>query len=143
MLTIGELAARSGVAQSALRFYEQQGLIRATRTGGNQRRYERAELRRVAFIRIAQQIGVSLERIREALGELPEGRTPTKADWERLSRRWRADLDQRISLLERLRDNLTGCIGCGCLSLQTCKLYNPEDELSTKGSGAHRLIRSG
>ncbi|WP_117213039.1 redox-sensitive transcriptional activator SoxR [Allorhizocola rhizosphaerae] len=140
MLTIGELAARSGVAPSALRFYEQQGLIRATRTGGNQRRYERAELRRVAFIRIAQQIGVSLERIKDALGELPDGRTPTKADWERLSRRWRGELDERIALLERLRDDLTGCIGCGCLSLQTCKLYNPGDELATRGPGPHRLL---
>ena len=140
MLTIGELSVRSGVAPSALRFYEQQGLIRATRTGGNQRRYERAELRRVAFIRIAQQIGISLERIKDALGELPEGRTPTKADWERLSRRWRADLDERIALLERLRDNLTGCIGCGCLSLQTCKLYNPGDALVAEGAGPRRLL---
>ncbi len=142
MLTIGELSVRSGVAPSALRFYEQQGLIRSTRTGGNQRRYERTELRRVAFIRIAQQIGVSLERIKDALSELPEARTPTKADWERLSRRWRADLDERIALLERLRDNLTGCIGCGCLSLQTCKLYNPDDTLAAEGPGPRKLIRS-
>ncbi len=144
MLTIGELAARSGMAPSALRYYEQQGLIRSSRTGGNQRRYERAELRRVAFIRIAQQIGVSLERIKQALDELPDNRTPTRADWERLSRRWRADLDERIALLERVREDLTGCIGCGCLSLQTCKLYNAEDELASRGPGAHRLpVRSG
>src|SRR5262245_7634153 len=101
LLTIGELAARSGVAPSALRFYEQQGLIHSTRTGGNQRRYERSELRRVSFIRIAQQIGISLERIRQALAELPDSRTPTKADWERLSRTWRADLDERIRLLQK------------------------------------------
>lgn len=139
MLTIGEMSARSGVAPSALRFYEQQGLIRSTRTGGNQRRYERTELRRVAFIRIAQQVGVSLERIKEALSELPDGRTPTKADWEKLSRRWRSELDQRIALLERLRDNLTGCIGCGCLSLKSCRLYNPDDALAAEGSGPRKL----
>lgn len=136
LLTIGELSARSGVAASALRFYEQSGLIRSTRTSGNQRRYERTELRRVAFIRIAQQIGISLERIGQALAELPDSRTPTKADWERLSRRWRADLDERIALLQQLRDDLTGCIGCGCLSLQSCKINNPDDALAGKGQGA-------
>jgi MerR family transcriptional regulator, redox-sensitive transcriptional activator SoxR len=141
MLTIGELSARSGVAPSALRFYEQQGLIRSTRTGGNQRRYERSELRRVSFIRIAQQVGVSLDRIKMALAALPDNRTPTKADWERLSRQWRRDLDERITMLERLRDKLTGCIGCGCLSLQSCALYNPGDELAAEGPGPRRLIR--
>ena len=125
MLTIGELSARSGVAPSALRFYEQEGLISSTRTGGNQRRYERSELRRVSFIRIAQQVGISLERIRAALAELPESRTPTKLDWEKLSRQWRAELDERIGMLERLRDNLTGCIGCGCLSLQKLHALQP------------------
>src|SRR5688500_9346079 len=109
-LTIGELADRSGVAPSALRYYERMGLLRATRTVGNQRRYERAELRRVAFVRIAQQVGVSLEEIRAALAALPRSRTPTRADWARLSARWRTRLDDRIALLERLRDDLAGCI---------------------------------
>src|SRR3990170_1363508 len=127
-LTIGELSARSGVAPSALRYYERVGLIRAVRTGGNQRRYERAELRRVAFIRISQQVGVSLEEIREALASLPESRTPTKADWAALSARWRGRLDERIAFLERLRDDLTGCIGCGCLSLKRCRLSNTDDQ---------------
>jgi MerR family redox-sensitive transcriptional activator SoxR len=140
MLTIGELSARSGVAPSALRFYEQEGLISSQRTGGNQRRYERSELRRVSFIRIAQQVGISLERIRAALAELPESRTPTKSDWEKLSRQWRAELDERIGMLERLRDNLTGCIGCGCLSLKSCALYNPGDVLARDGSGPRRLL---
>jgi MerR family transcriptional regulator, redox-sensitive transcriptional activator SoxR len=139
-LTIGQLAARSGVAPSALRYYERLGLIRAGRTGGNQRRYERAELRRVAFIRIAQQVGVSLEEIRTALDSLPESRTPTKADWARLSALWQGRLDAQIALLERLRDNLTGCIGCGCLSLRRCKLYNPHDALAAEGPGARLML---
>ena len=139
-LAIGDLAARSGVAASALRYYEKEGLIRSTRTAGNQRRYQRSELRRVAFIRIAQQVGVSLEEIREALSTLPENRTPTKADWSRLSGRWRKRLDERIALMERLRDRLTGCIGCGCLSLRRCSLINPEDGLSTEGPGPRRLL---
>jgi MerR family redox-sensitive transcriptional activator SoxR len=139
-LTIGELAARSGVAPSALRYYERLGLIRSRRTTGNQRRYERSELRRVAFIRIAQQVGVSLEEIRDALASLPESRTPNRADWARLSARWQARLQERIELLERLRDQLTGCIGCGCLSLQTCRLYNPGDALSAQGPGPRRLV---
>jgi MerR family redox-sensitive transcriptional activator SoxR len=140
MLTIGELSARSGIAPSALRFYEQQGLITSVRTSGNQRRYERAELRRVSFIRIAQQVGISLDRIKAALSELPESRTPTKADWARLSRQWRAELDQRISMLEKLRDNLDGCIGCGCLSLATCQIYNPGDKLAAQGAGPRILL---
>jgi MerR family transcriptional regulator, redox-sensitive transcriptional activator SoxR len=139
-LTIGELSARSGVAPSALRYYERLGLIRAGRTSGNQRRYERAELRRVAFIRIAQQVGVSLEEIRTALAELPESRTPTRADWERLSRQWQGRLEEQIALLERLRDNLAGCIGCGCLSLKRCHLYNPDDQLAGLGPGPRRLL---
>ena len=142
MLTIGELAARSGVAASALRFYEEKGLISSVRTGGNQRRYERSQLRRVAFVRVAQQLGVSLAEIRNALQDLPEGRTPTKADWAHLSTRWRAQLDERIRMLEKLRDDLTGCIGCGCLSLQACRLYNPEDSLAGAGSGPRRLLTS-
>lgn len=140
MLTIGELASRSGVAPSALRFYEEKGLISSVRTGGNQRRYDRATLRRVSFIRIAQQVGVSLAQIRSALSELPEGRTPTKADWARLSERWRADLDAQIRLLEQLRDELTGCIGCGCLSLRSCRLNNPGDVLSREGPGPRILL---
>lgn len=139
-LTIGDFAARSGVAASALRFYETQGLIHSTRTGGNQRRYQRSELRRVAFIRIAQQVGVSLEEIREALDSLPEERTPTKADWARLSSHWRRKLEERIALMERLRDQLTGCIGCGCLSMHRCSLINPSDRLAGRGSGPQMLI---
>lgn len=139
MLAIGDLAARSGVAPSALRYYEQQGLIHATRTGGNQRRYDPSQLRRVAFIRVAARVGLSLDEIREALSSLPESRTPTKADWERLSRRWRRRLDEQITLLERLRDTLTDCIGCGCLSLKTCALSNPDDLLAAEGPGPRRL----
>src|SRR3954447_18676154 len=139
-LAIGDLAARSGVATSALRYYEREGLIRSTRTTGNQRRYLRSELRRVAFIKIAQQVGVSLEEIREALAALPENRTPTKADWTRLSARWRHRLDERIALMERLRDQLTGCIGCGCLSLQRCNLINPVDRLAARGQGPQIIV---
>jgi MerR family transcriptional regulator, redox-sensitive transcriptional activator SoxR len=140
LLTIGDFAARSGVAQSALRYYEKEGLIRSTRTGGNQRRYHRSELRRVGFIRIAQQVGVSLEEIREALAALPQNRTPTKADWTRLSARWRKRLDDKILLMERLRDQLTGCIGCGCLSLQRCNLVNQADWLARTGTGPRMLL---
>ena len=140
LLTIGDFAARSGVAPSALRYYEREGLLSSTRTTGNQRRYLRSELRRVAFIKIAQQVGISLDEIRDALATLPENRTPTKADWTRLSARWRRKLDERIVLMERLRDQLTGCIGCGCLSLRKCTLINPEDRLSTTGSGPRVLL---
>jgi len=140
LLTIGDFAARSGVAPSALRYYERERLIRSTRTGGNQRRYQRTELRRVAFIKVAQQVGVSLDEIREALAALPESRTPTKADWTRLSARWRKRLDERIQLMERLRDQLTGCIGCGCLSLKRCTLINPEDRLAAIGPGPRKLL---
>lgn len=140
-LTIGDFAARSGVAPSALRYYEREGLIRSTRTSGNQRRYERAELRRVAFIRIAQQVGVSLDEIRAALAELPENRTPTRADWARLSDHWRHRLDEKIALMQRLRDDLSGCIGCGCLSLHRCKLINPSDALAADGTGPRVLLR--
>lgn len=142
LLTIGDMAARSGVAQSALRFYEREGLISSTRTGGNQRRYERHELRRVAFIRIAQQVGVSLDEIREALAALPENRTPTRADWAQLSARWQQKLEERIVMMERLRDQLTGCIGCGCLSLQKCQLVNPQDSLAARGAGPQRVLRA-
>jgi MerR family redox-sensitive transcriptional activator SoxR len=143
LLTIGDLSARSGVAASALRYYERLGLIHAVRTSGNQRRYQRTELRRVAFIRIAAQVGVPLDEIGVALRELPDERTPTKADWARLSRAWRQRLDEQIALLERLRDTLTGCIGCGCLSLKNCQLYNREDGLANVGTGPVRLLRSG
>ena len=135
-LTIGELSERSGVATSALRFYETQGLIHSERTTGNQRRYQRATLRRVAFIRSAQRVGLSLEEISEALGTLPEGRTPNKADWTRLSQGWRPRIDAQIERLERLRAKLDGCIGCGCLSLRTCALNNPDDEVAARGPGA-------
>ncbi len=135
-LTIGEVARRSGVPQTALRFYEDRGLITTSRTSGNQRRYERAVLRRLAFIRAAQRVGLSLEQISEALDTLPHEHAPTKADWARLSRRWRDELDARIDGLQRLRDRLTGCIGCGCLSLRACSLHNPDDALAAQGPGS-------
>jgi MerR family transcriptional regulator, redox-sensitive transcriptional activator SoxR len=135
-ITIGELSARSGVATSALRFYEQRGLIRSERTAGNQRRYARSQLRRVAFIRAAQRVGLSIDEIREALSTLPDNRTPTKADWARLSRNWQSRLDAQIRELERLKTNLTSCIGCGCLSLRRCALSNPDDVVAARGPGA-------
>jgi MerR family redox-sensitive transcriptional activator SoxR len=138
-LTIGELAARSGVATSALRFWESQGLIFAERTDGNQRRYARVTLRRVALIHAGSTAGVPLRRIGEALATLPHDRTPTKRDWERLSRVWRSDLDHRIAELQALRDDLTSCIGCGCLSLATCRLQNRQDEIAAEGPGARFL----
>jgi MerR family transcriptional regulator, redox-sensitive transcriptional activator SoxR len=141
-LTIGQLSARSGVSQSALRFYERKGLIAAERSHGNQRRYPRVTLRRVALVQAGKTAGIPLERIRAALDELPADRPPTKRDWERLSRRWRAELDERIATLEGIRDRLTGCIGCGCLSLRRCGLLNPGDEAAERGPGAHHLIRS-
>jgi MerR family redox-sensitive transcriptional activator SoxR len=143
LLTIGQLAARSGVAPSALRYYEVQGLIRASRTTGNQRRYERAVLRRIAFVRSAQRVGLTLEEIKAALSQLPGDRTPTPADWARLSRQWRPRLDAQIDRLVRLRDRLDSCIGCGCLSLQRCALQNPEDMVAERGPGAAYLEPSG
>ncbi len=142
-LSVGELAKRSGVAVSALHFYESRGLLPAERSSGNQRRYPRAALRRVAFIRAAQQIGIPLADIAAALQQLPQQRTPTKADWARLSRGWRQRLEQRIETLLALRDRLDGCIGCGCLSLRACALYNPDDRCGESGSGARRLLPSG
>jgi MerR family redox-sensitive transcriptional activator SoxR len=139
-MTVGELAARSGVATSALRFYEAQGLIASRRTDGNQRRYARPMLRRVALIQAGRTAGIPLQQIREALDGLPERRTPGKRDWERLSRAWRADVDERIARLEALRDQLTSCIGCGCLSLRSCALFNPGDEASARGPGARYLL---
>ncbi|WP_055569424.1 redox-sensitive transcriptional activator SoxR [Streptomyces atriruber] len=138
--TIGELAARSGVAPSALRFYEAEGLIKSRRTPGNQRRYSRDTLRRVAFIRTSQQLGMPLATIREVLALLPEDRTPNRADWARISACWREDLDTRIRTLQRMRDNLTDCIGCGCLSLSRCSLSNTWDELGARGPGPRRLV---
>jgi MerR family redox-sensitive transcriptional activator SoxR len=138
-LTPGEMSVRSGVAVSALHFYEREGLIASRRTSGNQRRYARETLRRVAFIRMSQRLGIPLSRIREALATLPDDRIPTSKDWARLSAGWREDLDERIVHLARLRDNLTGCIGCGCLSLKTCALANPDDVLAQHGPGAARL----
>lgn len=135
LLTIGQLAERSGAAPSAIRFYEERGLLHATRTSGNQRRYEQATLRRLAFIRTAQRVGLSLEEIGEALSTLPDSRTPTKADWSRLSRTWRPRLDEQIERLRRLRDDLDGCIGCGCLSLKKCALTNPGDQVAPRGPG--------
>src|SRR5690606_5086664 len=134
-LTVGEVAARSGLAVSAIHFYEAKGLIRSRRSAGNQRRYTREVLRRVAVIKVAQRIGISLASIREALQALPEGRTPTVKDWNRLSARWRAELDERINKLTLLRDQLDDCIGCGCLSMEACKLRNPGDTLSQQGPG--------
>lgn len=140
LLTIGALSERTGVAHSALRFYESEGLIHATRSAGGQRRYPRDVLRRVSFIRIAQQVGLSLDEIRAALSSLPENRTPTKKDWERLSTTWRPRLDHQIAMLERLRDRLTGCIGCGCLSLQACRLLNPGDTAAVRGPGPRYIL---
>ena len=138
-LVPGELAERAGVAVSALHFYEREGLISSRRTSGNQRRYSRDTLRRVAFIRMSQRLGIPLARVREALATLPTDRVPTSKDWARLSAGWRQDLDSRILHMQRLRDNLADCIGCGCLSLKSCALANPGDTLAEHGPGAVRL----
>lgn len=138
-LSVGEVAARSGVAVSALHFYESKGLIRSWRTAGNQRRYPRDVLRRVAVIKVAQRLGIPLASIRQALMALPKGRTPTAKDWSRLSAKWKEDLDDRIAMLIKLRDQLNDCIGCGCLSIKACRLRNPWDELSAQGPGPRLL----
>ena len=138
-LSVGQVAERSGVAVSALHFYEAEGLIASRRTAGNQRRYPREVLRRVAFIKASQQVGIPLRRIKGALDRLPDSRTPTRKDWERLSAAWRDDLDDQITRLEHLRDRLSGCIGCGCLSLELCKLINPHDVLGEEGAGPRNL----
>src|SRR5262245_5583465 len=140
-MTIGEVADRSGISTSALRFYEAQGLLTASRTSGNQRRYARAVLRRLALVQAGRAAGIPLERIRTALETLPSGRTPTRRDWERLSRAWRDDLEQQIATLNAIRDRLTTCIGCGCLSIDACGLLNPDDEAGRLGPGAHYLRR--
>jgi MerR family redox-sensitive transcriptional activator SoxR len=141
-LSVGALAARSGVAVSALHFYEAQGLLQSVRTAGNQRRYPRGVLRRLAVIKVAQRIGIPLAAIGEALAALPQGRVPTATDWRRLSARWRGQLDERIRTLEQLRDQLDGCIGCGCLSLTVCPLRNANDALAAQGPGPHFPPRS-
>jgi MerR family transcriptional regulator, redox-sensitive transcriptional activator SoxR len=138
-LTVGQLSARSGAAVSALHFYEARGLIASRRTAGNQRRYPRHMLRRVAFIRASQRVGIPLSAIKQALDQLGDSRTPTRSDWGRLSAAWRDDLDDRIAQLQQLRDRLTGCIGCGCLSLDTCQLANPDDHLGNDGPGPRNL----
>ncbi|GAB3257608.1 redox-sensitive transcriptional activator SoxR [Chitinimonas naiadis] len=140
LLTIGAFAKRAGIAASALRFYEDEGLIRSTRTSGGQRQYTQETLRRVGFIRVAQGVGLSLSDIREALDTLPDQRTPTKADWEKLSRSWRPLIQARIDAMTDLRDQLSSCIGCGCLSLKTCKLYNPGDIAQQHGGGPRYLM---
>jgi MerR family transcriptional regulator, redox-sensitive transcriptional activator SoxR len=139
LLTVGEIARRSGFAESAVRYYEKLGLVSAGRTAGGQRRFERSTLRRLAFIRAARNVGLSLNEVAEALSSLPAGRTPTRADWSRLSRGWRRRLDDQIEALTALRDGLDSCIGCGCLSLQRCAISNPADTARTAGPGAAYL----
>jgi MerR family redox-sensitive transcriptional activator SoxR len=140
LLTIGEVAARTGLAASAIRFYESRGLVAAERAPSGQRRFRRDVLRRIAFIRVAQRVGVGLDEIAEALAELPGDRAPNREEWARLSRRWRVRLEERIALLQGLRDNLDSCIGCGCLSLRTCWLYNPDDAAAALGTGPRFLL---
>jgi MerR family redox-sensitive transcriptional activator SoxR len=139
-ISIGELAKRSGIAASALRYYEEQGLIHCTRTSGQQRQFSKDTLRRVAFIRAAQTAGLNLQDIKSALDSLPEQRTPTKQDWQRLSSSWKPMIQERINALLALRDQFSACIGCGCLSLKSCALYNPDDIAQNKGSGARYLL---
>ena len=141
-LSVGDVAARSGVAISAVHFYERQGLITSRRTPGNQRRYRRETLRRIAVIRIAQRVGIPLARVRQAFESLPQSRTPTRRDWQQLSESWQAELDDRIRSLQQLRDEFTDCIGCGCLSLDRCALANPHDVEGTRGQGPVRLLNS-
>ncbi len=139
-LSIGEVAARTGIAPSAVRYYESEGLVTASRSAGGQRRFSRDTLRRLAFVRIAQRVGLTLDEIRDALAGLPTKRTPTHDDWAELSASWRPRLDEQISVLERLRDDLDSCIGCGCLSLERCALYNPDDAAASLGPGARYLL---
>jgi len=140
LLTIGQLSERSGVAASALRFYETKGLIASIRTNGNQRRYQASMLRRIALIQVAQSVGFTLEEITHELGGLPMNKAATKRDWERIARKWQTKLDRKMTQIQSLRDNLTGCIGCGCLSLKKCHLFNPEDVLHDQGQGAQRIV---
>jgi MerR family redox-sensitive transcriptional activator SoxR len=141
LLTVGDIAKRSGFAASAIRYYESEGLVTAHRNSGGQRRFERSVLRRLAFIRAAANVGLTLEEIREELDGLPDNRTPTRADWQRVSRHWRGRLDEQIAALSRLRDGLDSCIGCGCLSMQTCGVTNPTDIAAGMGAGAAYLPR--
>lgn len=142
LIPIGALARRTGIAVSAIRFYEARGLLTSLRTAGNQRRFLRSDIRRLSFILIAQQLGLGLAEIERALAALPQGRTPTRADWQAISNAIRDQLDARIAMLERIRDRLDGCIGCGCLSLEHCRLYNPEDRVGAAGAGP-RLVMEG
>lgn len=140
LLTIGDLAARTGLSVSAIRFYEGRGLVSPIRTGGNQRRFLRSDIRRLSFTLIAQKLGLTIEEICAELAQLPQGRAPTQADWERISRHFRKEIDQRIALLERTRATLDSCIGCGCLSLKTCGLYNPDDRMAANGPGPRFVL---
>ena len=140
LIPIGALARRTGVAVSAIRFYEDKGLLQSLRTGGNQRRYLRSDIRRVSFILIAQKLGLGLAEIEAQLAALPQGRTPTITDWQQVSRRMRHEIDQRINLLTRTRNQLDQCIGCGCLSLQKCQLYNKDDRMGAKGAGPRAIL---
>jgi MerR family redox-sensitive transcriptional activator SoxR len=139
-ITIGQLAARTGVAVSAIRYYEEKGLLQSLRTSGNQRRFLRSDIRRVSFILIAQKLGLALVEIEGQLAKLPQGRAPTLSDWQQISRRMRFEIDQRINLLTRTRNQLDQCIGCGCLSLQKCQLYNKDDRLGAKGAGPRAIL---
>jgi MerR family redox-sensitive transcriptional activator SoxR len=139
-ITIGQLAARTGVAVSAIRFYEEKGLLQSLRTSGNQRRFLRSDIRRVSFILIAQKLGLALAEIEAQLAQLPQGRAPTVMDWQQISRRMRFEIDQRINLLTRTRNQLDQCIGCGCLSLQKCQLYNKDDRMGAKGAGPRAIL---
>jgi len=139
-ITIGQLAARTGVAVSAIRFYEEKGLLHSLRSRGNQRRFLRSDIRRVSFILIAQKLGLALAEIERQLARLPQGRAPTLSDWQAISRRMRFEIDQRINLLTRTRNQLDQCIGCGCLSLQKCQLYNKDDRLGAKGAGPRAVL---
>ena len=142
LLTIGEVSRRTGVATSAIRFYESIGLVESERTSGNQRRFQRAIIRRVAVVKAAQRAGIPLEEIGQALSTLPVGRAPSRADWERLSRSWNRHLEERITRLVKIREDLTGCIGCGCLSLEKCALFNPDDELAESLGSTSKLETS-
>ncbi len=143
VVTIGEMSERTGVATSALRYYEREGLIHAGRSEGGQRRYGRDIIRRVSFIKVAQQVGLSLDDIRAALASLPDARTPSQRDWQRLSTAWRPRIEAQIGMLERLRDRLDGCIGCGCLSLKFCQLLNPDDGVAERGPGPRFILDDG
>jgi MerR family redox-sensitive transcriptional activator SoxR len=140
LLTIGAVSERTGVSTSALRFYEAEGLIHATRSPAGQRRFTRETLRRVSFVRVAQQVGLSLDEIRDAMASLPDNRTPNQHDWHRLSTSWQPRIDAQIGVLERLRDRLDGCIGCGCLSLKVCRLVNPDDRVAATGCGPRYVL---